>query len=479
MWGAIALGTGVWWFSRYKYQKSILTHAPVNVNRGAVEQAIAQAESRLKQLQFETAVCGVVDFSSLQERLANVKSDLGRCQLNLIVAGGSDVGKTALVTRLRTDWLPCLPDASVQSVSICDAVDALFVSENTNRQPSSLELEADAILFVVAGDLTQPEFEFITRLVSQNQRVIVIFNKADQYLPSERVLVLQQIQQRLTHWLPPQDVIAISTVPSPIKVRQHQSDGSVQEWVEQALPDLTMLNQRLNEVLTQDGAQLILAATLRKAIALNVDIQQQLNRLRRDRALPLIEQFQWIAAATAFANPVASLDLVATAAINTQLVLDLGALYQQPLSVEQAKTAAGNLAKLMVKLGLVELSTQAISPLLKSNALTFVAGGLLQGISAAYLTRVVGLSLVEYFEERSQHMESSAEIPLRVEHMKEALKSVFRQNQQPAFLATLVKQGTERLLRQNSSQPVLSAPGRNIAPISSKHPVSEANLELS
>ncbi len=110
------------------------------------------------------------------------------------------------------------------------------------------------------------------------------------------------------------------------------------------------------------------------------------------RATPVIEQYQWIAAAAAFANPVPALDILATAAINAQMVMDLGNVYQQKFSLEQAQTVAGAMGSLMLKLGLVELSTKAVSTVLKSNAITFVAGGVVQGVSAAYLTLLlVGL----------------------------------------------------------------------------------------
>lgn len=101
----------------------------------------------------------------------------------------------------------------------------------------------------------------------------------------------------------------------------------------------------------------------------------------------------------------------------------------------------------MVKLGLVEMASQAITPILKSHALTYVAGGTLQGISAAYLTRLAGLSLVEYFEEQSQ----SASTTFQLDRLIQKLKAVFQDNQRSAFLQTLVKQGISRLTPQVTS----------------------------
>ncbi|HAA31415.1 MAG TPA: hypothetical protein DCE56_31510, partial [Cyanobacteria bacterium UBA8553] len=58
------------------------------------------------------------------------------------------------------------------------------------------------------GDLTDSEFEFIQQLKAANQRVLLVFNKQDQYLPADREVVLQQLQQRMGG-----DVVAIAASP--------------------------------------------------------------------------------------------------------------------------------------------------------------------------------------------------------------------------------------------------------------------------
>jgi hypothetical protein len=102
------------------------------------------------------------------------------------------------------------------------------------------------------------------------------------------------------------------------------------------------------------------------------------------------------------------------------------------------------MGSLMLKLGLVELSTKAISTVLKSNAVTFVAGGVVQGVSAAYLTRVAGLSLVEYFQQQEIAIDSGT--GLNLENLRQTLQKVFQQNQQIGFLQGFVKQSVKRLL---------------------------------
>jgi uncharacterized protein (DUF697 family) len=237
-----------------------------------------------------------------------------------------------------------------------------------------------------------------------------------------------------------------------VKVRQHQADASVQEWLEPQKPDLTALSDRLTQILAQEAQQLVWATTIRAAMILKAEVKSQLNKVRRDRALPIIEQYQWISAAAAFANPVPVLDLLATAAISSQLVIELGEIYQQKFSLQQAQTAAKTLGSLMLKLGLVELSTQTIGGILKSNAFTYVAGGAVQGVSAAYLTRLAGLSLIEYFQEQEQSETTATGQPFNFERIGQKLQKVFQQNQRTTFLQGFVKAVVARILPQSQSE---------------------------
>jgi uncharacterized protein (DUF697 family) len=259
-----------------------------------------------------------------------------------------------------------------------------------------------------------------------------------------------------------EDVVAIASNPSPIKVRQHQSDASVQEWMEAQTPAVTTLTERLSNIITQEGQKLVWATTLRTVMMLKTEVKAALNQVRRDRALPIIEQYQWVAAAAAFANPVPALDLLATAAISAQIVTDLGAIYQQKFSLPQAQATAKTLGSLMLKLGVVELSTQAISSILKGHAFTYVAGGAMQGVSAAYLTRLAGLSLIEYFQEQEECQSSGQAFNL--ERLGQKLQLVFQQNQRTAFLQGFVKQVVGRLTPEvTSSQPTASETTATVA----------------
>ncbi|MBW4551981.1 MAG: DUF697 domain-containing protein [Aphanocapsa sp. GSE-SYN-MK-11-07L] len=398
--------------------RSFLALSPARADRATVQQTLAVTTTLLRQLQVELPQAHPVAWHN---QAAEIATGLNRQEIHLTVLGGKGVGKSSLVEYLQTHAplaRPCL------------------LAETELFNPGVVEdLRADLVLLVVAGDLTEREYQALTRLHKHHQRTLLVWNKQDQFLPVDRPLVLQRLCQRLQGVLAPEDVLAIAVQPSQLRVRQVLADGSSQERLEQPPPDVAALLERLLTVLTQEAADLVLQHSFRQAQSLQAEAQRLLNQSRRDRALPMIERWQWIAAGAAFANPFPVLDLLATAAISTQMVRELGAIYQQQFSLEQAQAIARTLAGLMLKFGLVEFSTQTLSGLLKGNSLTYIAGGLIQAASAAYLTRMAGLSLVEHFQSYSPS-------PDRAEPLRTILPRLFKANQRPEMLQGLLQQAT-------------------------------------
>jgi uncharacterized protein len=476
VWGIAALGSG-FWLLKQRGQLALTFQSSVVLDRTAVDGALADVEARICQLETESQAANLEAAKAqtmrelvvqLRQQLAALRQELDRKELRLAVAGGKASGKTTVVELLRTQNLPAtLPATINRSIAPANTtnttdsaaseppVEPASAAAPEPADPTQEVDTADLVLFVTTGDLRDSEFRAIEPLIQRDQRVVLLFNKQDQYLPDERPLILQQLRERMQGLLAADDIVAIAAQPAPVIVRRQQADGSIQEVLEQPQPDIALLQTRLKEIVSQEGSQLILNTVLRQAKVLNIVVQNELNQFRRTRALPIIEQYQWIAAAAAFANPVPSLDLIATASVTGQLVIDLGAIYQQKFSIDQAKTVMVQLAEQMVKLGLVEAATQAISPLLKSHALTYVAGGTLQGLSAAYLTHIAGLSLVEYFEEQSLQLHAQSEKPFQLDRLVQKIKAVLQDNQRSVFVQRLVKQGINRLLPPSTQAEVI------------------------
>ena len=418
--------------NRTKQDSHILDSLPVD--RETVESVIAKAETVINHLAGEAENHHAL--AALREKIPQLYLELDREEIHLAVTGGKSVGKTTLIQVLKSHWRPELQK------TVCLQETAPLFAETGEKSDAAALTQAkatDFILFLTSSDLTDTEFQTIQQLQAEKHRLMLVFNKQDQYLADERASILLSLKQRMQS-----HVVATSASPLPVKVRKHNDDGSVQEWMEQPTPEIQQLTQQLAETLAQQGQQLVWATTIRKALLLKAEAKNYLNEVRCDRANPVIEQYQWIAAAAAFANPIPALDILATAAINAQMIVDLGNIYQQKFSLEQAKTVAGEMGSLMLKLGLVELSSKVIGTVLKSHAIIYVAGGAVQGVSAAYLTRLAGLSLVEYFQQQEVAVNSAT--GFNVEKLGQTLQKVFQQNQQVVFLQGFVKQGVKRLL---------------------------------
>ena len=435
--GAIAIGGGFWLFQQRTYKKK---QSPPDalLDRATVEKAIAQAADAVNCLAAELNDCEAL--ARLRSRVAQLGAELDRQEIHIAVTGGKSVGKSTLIRAMKSSMATHIPVTSLR----LQETPALFAAEASDETGKVEAIAADLVLFVTDGDLTDSEFQTIQQLRVDKQRLVLVFNKQDQYLPAAQAEVLLSLQQQLHSVLGIENIVTTSASPNSIKVRQHQQDGFVQEWLETPTPNTEQLSQLLAQILTQEGQQLVWASTQQTAQLLKTEAKTLLNAARREQALPIIEQYQWVAAATAFVNPVPALDLLATTAINGQLVMDLSKVYQQKFSLRQAQAVAGTLGSFIVKLGLVEFSTQTVSGILKSNAATFVAGGAVQGVSAAYLTRLAGLSLIEYFHQELPVAEASS--PLNFDGLKLTLQKVFQQNQRSAFLHSFVRQAVGRLL---------------------------------
>jgi uncharacterized protein (DUF697 family) len=124
------------------------------------------------------------------------------------------------------------------------------------------------------------------------------------------------------------------------------------------------------------------------------------DRLRQERnaaAAAIVEKHQWLAAASVFASPVPLLDLAAGGAIQYPMVVELAKAYGEELSPGQARALLSQMLGELAKLGLVESATSLVAGLFKTSMVGYAAGGAIQAVTIAYLTRIAGRAFAEYF----------------------------------------------------------------------------------
>jgi GTPase SAR1 family protein len=451
---AMALGTGVWWWRQRDRSPALpSTPTPLVTDRAAVATEISSLQTLINTLETEIADAGdpAVQLSAspadYRQQVLTIESGLDRQRLAIAVLGDPYTGKSTLIERLSE----ALPDASAAKLSFTE----IRLSPETDVEADLAQ--QDAVLLVTDSDLTESALVVLNRCLLAGQAALLVFNKQDNYHPDDRQTILDQLQHHAATLPTRVPVVGTAVAPRPTKVRRHAADGTVQEWMETTAPELGQLQKEIAEDIVAHTTNLVAATTLRQLQALRQTIQTDVNALRRQQAMPLVEQLQWVAGAAAFANPVPTLDLLATVAINGQLIMDLGKVYGFNLSMEEAKTAAGTLASLTVKLGLVELTSQLLTTILKSHFATYVAGGVIQGMSAAYLTRMAGISLIEYFEAAAL---AGTTTSLSWGAISQRLQAAIQQNGQTTMLKALVKQGID-ILKPAANSAQLPSPQGN------------------
>jgi uncharacterized protein (DUF697 family) len=443
--GLIATGAGVWWWRRQRPVAEKVKVKPMTpVEREQVATAIATLKTDLDALQqellsLESEQVGRI-ITQLEQQRQNLIKELDRTELKVAIAGYPRSGKSSL-----REFLAALSFATADETETSLMVTEVSLTAEISHPQvmADLRQQQDAVIYIVTEDLTDSVFADLNTLTTDGQQVMLCLNKRDHYLPDEQVALLDKMQVQLRSL--PRGVIcvAIATAPRAIKVRTYDDAGEVAERLETPEPEVEPVTTAVTQWCQQDVPHLVAQTVMRQVHQLRRDIQTEFNQARRQQALPLVEQLQWVAAGTAFASPVPSLDLLAAIAINGQLVMDLSQAYHQPLAIDQAKTIAAELAKVIIKLGVVEVSTQLLTTALKSHAATFVVGGSVQAFSAAYLTRLCGESLMAYFEERA--LSGQAEAAISVDAIGQKLQTLMPSTQRAEFLQNLVNQGLQKL----------------------------------
>jgi len=405
--GLTAIGLGAWWWRRRRSAPPAAPAELLSDDREGAMQAIGRLSVAIERLELEFARSDRDDLRddrptaadrAIAPEIARLAADrdaltaaLDRDTIRVAVVGAPLVGKSAIVRELaaarsRTDAAkPAAPTIAWSETDIramrpsADTATNASADASTDIDRHHPMLLADCVLYAIDGDLTASERERIERLVRANQTVFVAWNKSDTLRRPDRDRVLNSIRHQLADLVPAERICAIAAAPR----------GEVE-----IAPLLAMLETTAIE--THPG--LVWQQTQRAANLAIADARAALNILRRRRAEPLVRRYQLVAATATIANPIPSLDLLASGSIGAQLLIDLGKIYHRNLSLDRARTAFDAIAELLLKLGLVELSTQAIAGILKHNPVTFIAGSTVQGLSAAYLTHAIGESAIRYFE---------------------------------------------------------------------------------
>lgn len=429
--------------------------APEDVVKAAEVQA-EKAEGVIAQIRDEGAK------ARLNGELATLRADRDRRRFHVVVFGTGSAGKTSLINALlgrhvgRTEARIGTTKVGENHTHLVEGVEGTLLLTDTpglseigeggalrEAEARDLAARADLLLFVVDGDLIRAEHEPLAALAQQGKRSIVVLNKVDRYTDADAQAILAKLRERLHAVVPAADIVPVAADPRPVPIRVKQADGSIETVLEADPPDLGPLRKRITAILDREGDSLRAGTLLLRAHMLSQEAQDQLSRERDAKARSTIDKFQWIAAGTVFANPIPALDLMAAGAVQFQMISEVAGAYGVELSTAHARLIGGQMVQMLLKTGIIEASTSLIAGLFKSTMVGYAAGGAVQAVSMAYLTRISGLTFADYFR-RGQNWGDGG--------MQAALQRQFDLNSRTDFLQDFAKQALSRVVRKAAGQ---------------------------
>ncbi len=390
-------------FSRPKRKPTSEVRLPAQKS-GVAEKALQAVRAQVEQIQDEVAR------QALQVRSQEIEQDLKYRELHIVVFGTGSAGKTSLVNallgRMVGEVSPTLGTTTVGEtyrLELKGIQRALFITDTpgllevgvagTAREQAARQLaaEADLLLFVVDADLTQSEYGALEALRKIGKRFILVFNKIDRYRVADREAILEQLHDRIQGGDEEneQDLVAIAANPQTIRLENGE--------VVQPKPSIVPLIRQIVGILRAEGEELLADNILLQAQRLGEDVRQVIDEERSRKANRLVDRFQWIGAGAIWVTPLPVVDLLATAAVNAQMVIEIGRVYGCEMDFERGKELALSLAKTLAGLGILTGVIEVVTTALELSVGGYVVGKSIQSVSAAYLTRIAGKSFVEYF----------------------------------------------------------------------------------
>jgi len=428
--------------SKSSQQRRLAPKVPV-VKTEAASLTLKAVRKQVTQIQDE------VTRQALLSRSREIEAILSRGELLVVVFGTGSAGKTSLVNALMGRMVGKVgaPMGTTEvgetyslklkglnrQILITDTpgiLEAGVAGTQREQMARQLATEADLLLFVVDNDLRQSEYDPLRRLAEIGKRSLLVLNKTDLYTEDDQETILARLRQRVRGFIAMMDVVAIAAHPQPVQLETGE--------LCQPDPDIMPLIRRLAAVLRAEGEDLVADNILLQSQRLGEEARRLIDGQRRRQAEKVVERFQWIGAGVIAVTPLPVVDLLATAAVNAQMVVEIGRIYGCELNMERGRELALSLGKTLASLGIIKGAVELLSTALQMNVATLMVGKAIQGVTAAYLTRIAGKSFIEYFRHNQDWGDGG---------MTEVVQRQFQLNRKDEFIKAFVQEAIARVVR--------------------------------
>ena len=433
---------------------------PPSNRQEAAQQQLQAVDQLLERIR------DAVQREALEQERQRVAAELERGDLVVVVFGTGSAGKTSLIRALLQEVVGRV-GAAMGSTDACISyrlrlrdlprglklvdtpgiLEAGSAGQRREQLARSQAANADLLVLVVDGDLRAAEQEVFSALAQLGKRLLLVLNKCDLRGPEEERRLLALLRRRCQGRIAPEDVIAASAAPQSVPMPGGRPL--------QPQPEIDALLRRIAQVLHSDGEELIADNILLQSRRLSEAGRRLLSQQRQSDAEAVVDRYSWISAGVLAATPLPGIDLLGTAAVNAQMVVEIGRIYGITLSRPAAQELAVSVGRTLASLGVIKGGMSLIGAALSLNLPALLLSRAVQAVGAGWLTRVAGRSFITYFQQDQDWGDGGIQDVVQRQYDLNRRDSALQ-----AFLAAALNRVVEPLQRRQSREQLPPQPDR-------------------
>jgi small GTP-binding protein len=346
---------------------------------------------------------GVVEIAAFGEVNSGKSSLLNALLGRPAFAVAATAGRTRELS--RQDWTPSRQESKGFADSRLVMVDTPGINEVEGDDRAAIAEAtiryADIVLFVTYGDLNDIEFSALKALRTLHKPIILVINKIDLFKRRELEETVASIRRKVGGMIGEADIVFAAGDPAPVLRLYHNLDGSVrEEWADRA-PIIEDLSARILEILQREGKAVVALNANLFASEVSERIALLKATLRAEEAEKVIRRFMAIKALAVALNPIPLADIAGGMVADVVMVQQLGAVYGQPFSRENARSLVTEILGAWGIMVSFEWVTHLAAGVMKGTA-PLVGHALVaipQALAAAWTTYIVGKAASVYFRQ--------------------------------------------------------------------------------
>jgi len=317
------------------------------------------------------------------------KTSIARSLLkNIVGRTSAKIGTTNQINSYKIR-IPILK----RNINIIDTPGLFEPSKLGEEREKSTIIQAsnsDLVLFVLDQDINKYENYLIKELLKIGKKIIIVLNKCDLRSRDENNLIKENIISITSARKNKISIVQTIAVPQPSPYTKSETLNLV--------PDVAGLFREIIETLDNNGEELLADNILFRSTKLGIKSKNFIQEQRNLMSNKIINKYMWITGGVILVNPLPAVDFLTTTSVNVQMIMELSKIYEIKLTKKDAKDLSKSLLTALAKLGILKGGLAILSPALATSLTKIIISKSIQSITAGWLIRIVGLSLIEYFK---------------------------------------------------------------------------------